>query len=153
MVEASVVDLLVNASSRVRHDQDGKPYTDFDPELLRYQLMDVASENFPAFLRAYKDAITWAEYAQRTTLPVIGKAIAALHTEFAENMMVSITGCSARSGDLLRVLTTQRSVQDLTLHSDSESKSIAERIRGSAGGPQATEQGAPAPAGGGQPAR
>ena len=141
MVDSSIVDLIVNASGRTKIDADGKEYTAFDPELLRYQLLDVASPNFPAFLRAYKDAVTWTKYAKRTTLPVIGEALAALHAELAENMMISVTGCSANRGDLLRVLTTQRSVQDVSLHDDASKQGLAEKIRNAGGGPQQDQDG------------
>ena len=40
----------------------GELQTTYDAEQIRYQLYNVDSDNFAAFLRAYKDALLAADY-------------------------------------------------------------------------------------------
>ena len=100
----AAVQLLMSSISTQTTTATGDTETSFDPEQIKYQLYNVDSDNFTAFLKSYKDAQYIAEFIRDTVLPGVGLELGKMIHALAENTMISIGGKSSEKGRLLNML-------------------------------------------------
>lgn len=100
----AAVQLLMSSISVQKTTPTGDTETTYDPEQIKYQLYNVDSDNFTAFLKSYKDAQYIAEFIRDTVLPGVGLELGKMIHALAENTMISIGGKSSEKGRLLNML-------------------------------------------------
>lgn len=138
---APLVQVLLHSISKPTQSPDGGVEMLFDPEFLRYRLMSVGANNFPAFVKEYKDMISVAQEMARTMHPEIGGALARYFVERADNMLISITAESSHHAELTRLLLQDRK-EVAYLEAAPQKPGIMDRI---AGATQPQEQQGPPP--------
>lgn len=109
----AAVQLLLQSVSEQHVSPTGDVVTTFDPEKIRFQLYNVDSKNFSAFLRSYKDVQHAASHIRRTVLPGVGDAIAKVMDDMAESAMISISGKSSEDGQLMKMLLRETQEQKI----------------------------------------
>lgn len=83
---------------------DGSPNMVFDPEMIKYRMMDIDTENFPAFARAYKYLLLTCKEIVETQNPAVAEKIAGFFATRADAMLVSTTAASSHHGKFLQTL-------------------------------------------------
>ena len=128
-----VINLLLHSVSKEAIDPDGSAQMHYDPEMLVYRLYNVESDNFPAYIGAHKNVITWANQLRNTTNTVTGKAIADLMVELTANNLISLTGTSAKNGEFMKALLLDKQESYIKMDSAPNGRSIMDTIKANTG--------------------
>ena len=94
----------MSSVARQHTNATGEMVTTYDPEQLKYQLYNIDSDNFSAFVKAHKDTQLIAGYIEENLLPGVGAALSKIISGLTENAMISISGKSSEKGRLLQML-------------------------------------------------
>ena len=106
--------ILQSISKDITSSETGETQRVYDPEQIRYQLYNIDTDNFAAFLKAHKDVLTIQKHMKETMLPSVASVVVNLIKETTENALISISGKSSENGKLLSMLLNDRQEQKIT---------------------------------------
>lgn len=109
---------------------EGTIHEVYDPEEIRYRLYDVAADNFPAFVREYKDVLTMCNHIEKTMFPPFAQSFVGTVREIAENAMVSVSAESGHNGKLMSQLLANKTESKIILDDGKAKSGVIQRMRG-----------------------
>ena len=133
--------LLMTAISSPGVNAKGEPGYDYDKEFLLFQMFDIKTDNFPAFVESYKSVKTIANHLRFSTIPTVGNTIANLMEDIARNHMISLAGCSSQNGKFLKSLMEDKTESKILYQGDQDiDKSTARKMFEGIGSSQRSQQ-------------
>ena len=124
---------MLHSVSKETKESDGTSNMHYDPEMLVYRLYNVETDNFPAYIGAHKNVITWANQIRYSCNAVAGKVIADLMVELTANNLISLTGTSAKNGEFLKSLLLDKQESIVKMESSPNGRSIMDTIKANTG--------------------